>query len=89
MFDCDAIELAHLELTTRCNALCPMCRRTAFGAVAPGLALRELSPSELKAIFPPAFLRQLQIDLCGVHGDPVAARSLHHALGWFAQANLR
>ena len=88
MFNYDEIELVHLELTTRCNALCPMCRRTAFGDVAPGLAMRDLSSSEIKAIFAPHFVRQLrQIDLCGVHGDPVAARSFNQALAWFRQAD--
>lgn len=88
MFKFDEIELVHLELTTRCNALCPMCRRTAFGGVAPGLAMRDLSSSEIKAIFAPDFVRQLrQIDLCGVHGDPVAARSFNQALAWFRQVN--
>lgn len=88
MFNFDEIELVHLELTTRCNALCPMCRRTAFGGVAPGLAMRDLSLSEIKAIFAPDFVRPLrQIDLCGVHGDPVAARSFNQALAWFRQVN--
>ena len=90
VFDYDEIELVHLELTTRCNALCPMCRRTAFGDVAPGLAMRDLSSSEIKAIFAPHFVRQLrQIDLCGVHGDPVAARSFNQALAWFRHINPR
>ena len=88
MFNYDEIELVHLELTTRCNAFCPMCRRTAFGDVAPGLAMRDLSSSEIKAIFAPHFVGQLrQIDLCGVHGDPVAARSFNQALAWFRQVN--
>lgn len=65
-----------------------MCRRTAFGGIAPGLSLVELSASDLVTIFTPDFLQQLrQIDLCGVHGDPVAARSFSQALVWFTQAN--
>ncbi|HMK67160.1 MAG TPA: radical SAM protein, partial [Stellaceae bacterium] len=88
MFDYDAIRLVHLELTTRCNALCPMCRRVDEGRVTPGLGLRDLSLAELKAIFPEDFLRQLrQIDLCGVYGDPVFARSFEDALAWFIEVN--
>jgi MoaA/NifB/PqqE/SkfB family radical SAM enzyme len=88
VFSFESIELVHLELTTRCNALCPMCRRTAFGGVAAELEIRDLSVAEIKAIFTPNFVKQLrQIDLCGVHGDPVAARSFSNALGWFAEVN--
>jgi MoaA/NifB/PqqE/SkfB family radical SAM enzyme len=88
VFEFEAIRHVHLELTTRCNALCPMCRRTEFGGVARGLAIRDLSIEEIRTIFTPDFLRQLrQVDLCGVHGDPVAARSFDAAVEWFAAAN--
>jgi MoaA/NifB/PqqE/SkfB family radical SAM enzyme len=88
VFRYETIELVHLELTTRCNALCPMCRRTAFGGVAPGLTLRDLSIGEIAAIFQPDFVRQLrQVDFCGVLGDPIAARSFSDALRWLYQAN--
>jgi MoaA/NifB/PqqE/SkfB family radical SAM enzyme len=88
VFNFESIEHVHLELTTRCNALCPMCRRTKHGGVASGLAIRDLSTTDIRAIFTSEFLRQLrQIDLCGVHGDPVAARSFNAAVDWFTVAN--
>jgi MoaA/NifB/PqqE/SkfB family radical SAM enzyme len=88
MFRYDRIEHVHVELTTRCNALCPMCRRTAFGSVAPGLAQIDLRLADIRAIFTSDFLQQLrQVDLCGVHGDPVAATSLDDVLQWFAEIN--
>ena len=88
MFGGGSIEHVHLELTTLCNARCPMCRRTAFGEVAPDLALVELTVPELRIIFPVEFLQKIrQIDLCGVLGDPVVARSLTPALAWFTGAN--
>jgi hypothetical protein len=65
-----------------------MCRRTKHGGVASGLAIRDLSTTDIRAIFTSEFLRQLrQIDLCGVHGDPVAARSFNAAVDWFTVAN--
>jgi MoaA/NifB/PqqE/SkfB family radical SAM enzyme len=90
VFRYETIELVHLELTTRCNALCPMCRRTAFGGVAPGLTLRDLSVDEIAAIFDLDFVGRLrQVDFCGVLGDPIAARSFTDALRWLYQANPR
>jgi MoaA/NifB/PqqE/SkfB family radical SAM enzyme len=88
VFNFESIEHVHLELTTRCNALCPMCRRTDRGNVAAGLGIRDLSISDIKKIFTVEFLQQLrQIDLCGVHGDPLIARSFNAAMEWFITAN--
>lgn len=71
------IKGVHLELTTKCNANCPMCGRNAFGVVRPGLPLTELTLADCKKIFPPAFLGQLEnISMCGVYGDPILARDL-------------
>jgi len=67
----------HLEVTTKCNANCPMCGRNAFGRVCPGLPLTELTLKDCKRIFPPAFLNQLtDISICGAYGDPVLAQEL-------------
>jgi len=67
----------HLEVTTKCNANCPMCGRNAFGIVCPGLQLTELTLEDCKRIFPPTFLNQLtDISICGAYGDPVLAQEL-------------
>jgi len=71
------IKGVHLEVTTKCNANCPMCGRNAFGRVCPGLPLTELTLKDCKRIFPPAFLNQLtDISICGAYGDPVLAQEL-------------
>jgi MoaA/NifB/PqqE/SkfB family radical SAM enzyme len=62
VFNFESIEHVHLELTTRCNALCPMCRRTEHGGVAGGLAIRDLSITDIRAIFTPDFLQQFKSD---------------------------
>ena len=67
----------HLEVTTKCNANCPMCSRNAFGVVCPGLQLTELTLDDCKKIFSPTFLSQLtDISMCGAYGDPILAQDL-------------
>lgn len=67
----------HLEVTTKCNANCPMCGRNAFGVVCPGLPLVELTLKDCKKIFPATFLRQLtDISICGAYGDPALSQEL-------------
>lgn len=77
IYDFENIRGVHLEVTTKCNANCPMCGRNAFGVVRPGLQLTELTLKDCKKIFSPAFLGQLtNISMCGVYGDPALAQDL-------------
>jgi MoaA/NifB/PqqE/SkfB family radical SAM enzyme len=83
-FDADRIRSIHLELTTQCNARCPMCARTGRGATRPGLAMTELSLDDIHRIFPGPFLRTLEsIDLCGAFGDPLVSGSLDEIIRYF------
>lgn len=85
----DEIGNVHLELTHRCNAACPMCARNlSGGATNPNLPLVELSLSDIKRIFTPAFLRQLkQIYACGNYGDPIVARDCLPIFQYFRESN--
>lgn len=78
----------HLEVTTKCNANCPMCGRNAFGAVCPGLQMTELTLEDCKKIFPPTFLNQLtDISICGAYGDPALAQELLEIIGYMRCSN--
>ena len=67
----------HLELTTKCNAFCPMCNRNYRGKVRENLKLVELSLKDCKKILDVDFLKQLKlISLCGVLGEPVCNSEL-------------
>lgn len=71
------ITAMHLELTTRCNAACPMCPRhiNNGGALNPKLELDEISLEQFKTWFPPDFIKQLRrVYACGNYGDPIAAK---------------
>ena len=48
MFYESTIRSVHLEITTRCNAACPMCKRNLDGGKdIPNLAITELSQKEM------------------------------------------
>lgn len=82
------IKGVHLEVTTKCNANCPMCGRNAFGRVCPGLPLTELTLKECKRIFQPPFLNRLaDISICGAYGDPVLATELLEIIEYFRCSN--
>lgn len=55
------INRVHVELTTRCNARCPMCPRNYRGSdYNGGYPVTELSLEQFKQIFQPDFLQQLK-----------------------------
>ena len=87
-FEYEKIRGLHLELTTKCNAMCPMCNRNFKGKLRENLNLRELSLEEIKYILPSSFLKQLKlISLCGVYGEPICNTNLKQILKYFYKSN--
>lgn len=76
IYSASQVYRVHVELTTRCNAACPMCPRTrAGGEQNPNLPLTELTLADFQAMFPPAQLQRLkQFLFCGNYGDALVAR---------------
>jgi MoaA/NifB/PqqE/SkfB family radical SAM enzyme len=76
MYDPADIRRIHLEMTTRCNAACPMCSRNERGGfMIHDLPDAELSLEDVRTLLPPEFIRQLnQVWLCGNYGDPIVAQ---------------
>lgn len=89
MYTSQQIRIVHLEMTTKCNAACPMCLRTVCGGeVNPQLPLVELSLQDIQKIFPPQFVKQLtKVYMCGNYGDPVVARDTLEAFKYFKEQN--
>lgn len=85
MYRYDEIKTVHLEITDRCNAACPMCARNINGGEDnPQLPNTELSLEDIKRIFSPGFISQLdRIYLCGNYGDPVVARDTLEVFKYF------
>ena len=87
-FDYKKIRGVHLELTTKCNAMCPMCNRNFKGNLRTGLPVLELNLDQIKKIFSPEFLQQLNlISLCGVYGEPICNTFLFEILNYFYDCN--
>jgi len=83
MYTVPDLRQLHLEVSTRCNAECPMCARNLFGATAPGLTETSMPLEQFRTCLPERNLAQLEIvDICGAYGDPATAPELfdicHH-----------
>ena len=89
MYKYSEIKTIHLEITSKCNASCPMCgRNVCGGAVNPHLPLTELSLADIKQIFSNSFLKQLKrIYMCGNYGDPITAKDTKEIFKFFRTAN--
>lgn len=89
MYPFDQIKIVHLELTTKCNAACPMCLRTICGGkVNPQLPLTELTLSDIQTIFPHDWVKNLhRIYMCGNYGDPVVAQDTLAIFKYFRECN--
>jgi MoaA/NifB/PqqE/SkfB family radical SAM enzyme len=83
------IRRVHLEMTTKCNAACPMCSRNERGGFKiADLPETELSLDDIRKILPPAFVAQLsQIWFCGNYGDPIIARDTREVMAYFKHSN--
>jgi MoaA/NifB/PqqE/SkfB family radical SAM enzyme len=89
MYDLKDIRSIHLELTTRCQARCPMCpRRINGGPINPLFEITEIDLKTFKKWFPKSFIKQLQgINLCGNLGDPIIAKDCVKILEYIRSVN--
>jgi hypothetical protein len=76
MYKLEDIKDVHLELTSKCQARCPMCpRRINGGPLNPLFDLNEITLAQFKEWFPVEFIQQLDsLFMCGNLGDPIIAQ---------------
>jgi len=76
MYSLNDIRTIHLEVTSRCQASCPMCTRNIQSGIDnPWMELSEISLAQFKEWFPQDFIKQLdRLYMCGNTGDPVVAK---------------
>lgn len=72
MYDYNSLYGVHLELTSRCNLLCPQCARVKNGAVNPDLPLDHLSLETVEKIFSELENKIEYVHICGNYGDMIA-----------------
>lgn len=89
MFHLSDIRNVHLEVTTNCNAACPMCARNVRGGmINPHMPLAELTADDIRVIFPAPIVKGLShIFLCGNYGEPTIASEVTQILRYFREAN--
>lgn len=75
MYNYDDIKEIHLEVTSKCQARCPMCpRRISGGMLNPLITLDEITLAQFQEWFPVNFVKQLdRLFMCGNLGDPIIA----------------
>lgn len=75
MYNYQDIKEIHLEVTSKCQAKCPMCpRRISGGILNPLITLDEITLDQFKEWFPVEFIAQLnRLFMCGNLGDPIIA----------------
>lgn len=73
MFKFSELKSVHLEISTRCQASCPMCPRKYRGGVTnDNLKIADWTYDEFVAVFTDKVLQQLKmIYFCGNFGDPI------------------
>jgi MoaA/NifB/PqqE/SkfB family radical SAM enzyme len=89
MIDYSMIRSVHFEISTRCNASCPLCPRNTAGFDSDlGYPVHDMSLVEAKQIFTVPFLRQLnKILINGNFGDFVTAKEGVDIVEYFAESN--
>jgi MoaA/NifB/PqqE/SkfB family radical SAM enzyme len=75
MYKIDAVRSIHLEVTSKCQARCPMCiRRINGGPLNPYIELNEITLDQFQRWFAVDFVKQLNhLSMCGNLGDPIVA----------------
>jgi len=89
MYKFKEIRSAHIELTSNCQASCPMCARNFHGGVEnPLLPVKDISTDVFVKICPTEFLQQLDnITLCGNFGDPILNKELIPIINYIVSEN--
>jgi len=89
MYNYENITALHLEVTSKCQARCPMCpRRLNGGPMLENLNLEEIYLETFKKWFNEDFIKQLNhISLCGNLGDPIVAQDTLEILEYARSLN--
>jgi MoaA/NifB/PqqE/SkfB family radical SAM enzyme len=89
MYKFNEIKKLHLELSTNCQAKCPMCARNNHGGLEnPLLPINDISIDFFKHIFSSEFLLQIEsVSICGNFGDALLNNDLPLILKYISNSN--
>jgi MoaA/NifB/PqqE/SkfB family radical SAM enzyme len=73
MFKFEELEKIHIEITSNCQASCPMCARNYHGGIVnPNLKILEWTFDDFKNILSSEVLQQIvNLHICGTFGEPI------------------
>ena len=91
MYKFEDIRDVHLEITSKCQAKCPMCpRRINGGPMNPFIKLDDITLDRFKEWFPRQFIQQLNsMFMCGNLGDPIISRDTMEIFEHLREVNPR
>jgi len=70
----DTVREFHVEISSRCNAACPMCARNELGGTTkPDLKQEDWHKTLIPKVFDSRFKNLRNVLFCGTHGDPAVA----------------
>lgn len=89
MYNLEDIRVIHLEITSNCQASCPMCARNIQGGIEnPYISVNEISRDRFIKWFPERFIKQLErLYMCGNLGDPIMAKDTLEIFGYLRLLN--
>lgn len=89
MYKFKEIKRIHLELSTNCQAKCPMCARNIHGGLQnPNLIIADLDLEFIKKTLPYDLLNQLyEISVCGNFGDALLNKDLLKIVKYIKESN--
>ena len=89
MYKFENIKRLHIEMSTLCQASCPMCARNFHGGLPnPKIIERNLTLKSFKDLIDKEFLAQLEsISMCGNFGDPILNTELIPIIEYIVKVN--
>lgn len=89
MYKYEEIKKLHLEVSSLCQAKCPMCARNEHGGLPnPNIIEKNLDIKKFKSIVPSELIAQVNaISLCGNYGDPILNKDLVKIVEHIAESN--
>ena len=87
--DVSEIKKFQIDITSKCNLMCPQCHRVDLGKLNPRLPLIELSPEDYDIIFSQDCPQLEEVVLNGNYGDPMASKYIDYLIDQTLNKNIR
>ncbi|MAB91263.1 MAG: hypothetical protein CMJ90_17690 [Planctomycetes bacterium] len=83
------IKAIEIELTSACNARCPICMRTRLIEKGIPVKTEHYTIEDIKQYFGPIDMKDRRVKFCGVLGDPIACPDLYEISEYFLDKQVK